>query len=147
MTYSVRKLKLIVDDPTGSLRGNMAVAKSFFEAEDDREVGEFRSLMDNEIHYAGFWGVARGHHAALSVYENEQRVLRLMWTTRATAITGNTFKREGYVQFISGGMSSIPGIGNWLTKFTQKRVHESLVIRDGKVVFRDLSFQWGLGVH
>ncbi|KAH9597750.1 hypothetical protein LSM04_009599 [Trypanosoma melophagium] len=147
MTYSVRKLKLVLDDPNGLLHSNMTIAKSFFEAGDDREVEEYLSLMDSEIHYAGFWGVARGHHAALAVYQNEQRALRLTWTTRATAITANTFEREGHVQFISGGMASIPGIGNWFTRFAQKRVHESLVVRDGKVVFRDLSFQWGLGVH
>ncbi|PBJ75210.1 hypothetical protein BCY84_03816 [Trypanosoma cruzi cruzi] len=147
MTYSVRKLRLLVDDPGGALRDNLAIAQSFFAAEDDRELEEFRSLMDLEVHYANFWGVARGPHAALAVFDNERSALRLTWPSRVMALTANTFERRGYVHFLSGGVASIPGIGNWLTRFTQSRVRESLVVKDGKVKFRDLSFEWGLAVH
>ncbi|KEG12086.1 hypothetical protein DQ04_02021120 [Trypanosoma grayi] len=147
MSYSIRKLKLLVEDPSGTLRDNLAVAKLFLASEDDRELEEFRSLLDREVHYANFWGVVRGPIAALAVLEKERTALRLTWTTRVTAITANTFERQGYAHFLSGGIASIPGVGNWFTRFTQQRVRESLVLRDGKVVFRDLSFQWGLGVH
>ncbi|ESL08759.1 hypothetical protein TRSC58_03533 [Trypanosoma rangeli SC58] len=147
MSYSVRKLKLLVDDPSGTLRDNLAIAESFFAAEDDSEVEEFRGLMDAEVHYANFWGVVRGPHAALAVFDNERSALRLTWPSRVTAITANTFERRGYVHFLSGGMASIPGVGGWMTRFTQRRVRESLVVRDGRVKFRDLSLAWGLAVH
>nr|CCC93379.1 conserved hypothetical protein [Trypanosoma congolense IL3000] len=147
MSYSLRKLKLLVDDPNGVLPLNLNVAKLFCAAEDDGEVGELCTLMRRDVHYANFWGVVRGEAAALAVLKREQSALRLTWSTPISTITSNTFERRGYIHFTSDGVASIPFIGSWLTKFSQRLVRESLVVRDGKVVFRDLSFQWALGVH
>ncbi|EAN77590.1 uncharacterized protein TEOVI_000867300 [Trypanosoma equiperdum] len=147
MSYSLRKLRLLVDDPNGELATNLATAKLFCAAEDDGESEELGSLMGPEVHYANFWGVVRGQVAALAVMRKEHSALRLSWSTQVTVITPNTFERQGFAHFTSGGMAAIPLVGSWFTKFSQRRVRESLVVRDGRVVFRDLSFQWGLGVH
>ncbi|KAG8340071.1 hypothetical protein ERJ75_000271500 [Trypanosoma vivax] len=147
MSYSLHKLKLLVEDPCGTLQSNLDVAKRFCSAETDGELKELCELASPEFHFSNFWGVVRGHTAALAVVKREESVLRLTWTSRVAVLTANTFERRGYVHFTSGGVASIPLVGSWLTKFWQQPVRESLVVRDGKVVFRDLSFQWGLGVH
>lgn len=146
MSYSYRKLKYYVDDADGSLRANLAAARQFCLAEDDRELGELASLSAPQVHFASFWGVTRGDRAARAVAAQEHEKLRITWTTPVTAVTSHTFSREGYLQQLGGSfVSDIPLLGAWLTRFRQKEVAELLVVRDGKVVFRHFGYKWALG--
>ncbi|CCW71792.1 unnamed protein product, partial [Phytomonas sp. Hart1] len=148
MSYNIRKLKYFVDDIDGGLRTNQLIAEDYFLAEDDHELGEMMGMMMSQAHYSSFWGVARGELATKAVHAQEKENLRLSWTSGTTPLTSNTFFREGYVHFTKGNfLSNMPIIGRALSMFFQKKVIESLVVREGKVVFRDLGYNWQLGVH
>lgn len=148
MSYNYRKLKFFVEDSDGLLRTNRNTATNFFIAEDDHESGEMTDLMDRLAHFSSFWGVVRGPDAACALKQQECAHLRLTWTSDTMAITSRTFFRDGYVDVLHGSaVSSIPIVGGLLTPFFQKKVRESLVVRDGRVVFRHLGYHWGLSVH
>lgn len=146
MSYSLKKLQFFVDDVDGSLSKNLDTANQFVNAEDDREGGEMTGLMDPLAHFSSFWGVARGPLAALAVLAEERASLRITWTTVLKPITSHTFEREGNMQILRGtGIARVPIVGVWVSQFFQAKVHEQLVVRDAKVVFRSLDYRWGLG--
>ncbi|EPY35547.1 hypothetical protein STCU_01127 [Strigomonas culicis] len=106
---------------------------------------EFVSLMDRYVHFSSLWGVARGAHAACAVMGNERAKLRITWTSQLEPVTAHTFMREGYVHLLEGTfVSGLPFIGPYASSFFQKRVKESLVVRGGRVVFRDFGYRWDM---
>lgn len=134
-----------MDDSSGQLAANQDVAKRFVSAEDRGELVDMIQLMGPTAHFGSFWGVARGVHASLAVHRHERQKLGLSWTTDVKALTSKTFYREGYVDVFDPPRAwGVPIFSRLYQKLFQKRVRESLVVRDGKVIFRHLGYDWGL---
>ncbi|CAD2220953.1 hypothetical protein, conserved [Angomonas deanei] len=143
MSYNLRKLKFFVDNSDGDLEKNHQAVEQFCLAEDDGEVKEMGTLMHPFAHFSGLWGVTRGFHAAQAVLAEERAKLRLTWEEAPRPVTSRTFIRHGHVHFLAGTyLSNMPIVGPALSAFFQKKVKESIVVRDGKVVFRDLGLVW-----
>jgi hypothetical protein len=148
MSYNVRKLKFFVDDSDGWLRKNSEVAEQFIMAEDDGETHEMLSLLKPQAHFASFWGVVRGFPAAVALRAQEKDHLRLTWTSPLQPLTSHTFVRQGYVHVVGGHrLSGVPVVGAWLSSFFQKPVVEYVVVREGRVAFRGLSYTWDIGKY
>ncbi|CCW63350.1 unnamed protein product [Phytomonas sp. EM1] len=148
MSYNIRRLRFFVDDVYGSLQENQTVAEQFFLSEDDHELEEMMCMMVPYAHYSSFWGVARDELATKAVHTQEKEYLRLSWTGGITPLTSSTFIRAGYAHLTKGSfLSDLPIVGPALSMLFQERVIESLVVRNGKIVFRDLGYNWRLGVH
>ncbi|KPI89576.1 hypothetical protein ABL78_1344 [Leptomonas seymouri] len=148
MSYNGRKLKFFVDDFDGWLRKNKAVAEQFIMAEDDGETREMLSFMTPSVHFGSFWGVVRGLPAAVALRAQESEHLRLTWTSGLQPLTSHTFARQGFVHVVDGQrITSIPIVGPWLSSFFQKPVYEHLVVREGRVTFRNIGYAWDLGKY
>jgi hypothetical protein len=137
-----RNLKTLIDDPESTFAANVRVAKRFFRAEDDGEIGEVQELLAPHVHYASFWGVVRGIPAAIGVLKEEQSV-RFTWSGPFLPLTAHMVERTGWALFHDDGLlSRVPGVSAVLSKIRSKKVREVVIIRDGKVVFRELNVMW-----
>ncbi|CUG89173.1 Hypothetical protein, putative [Bodo saltans] len=144
MTYSLRKVRTYVDDTKGDLSSNTSVVRAFMMGYDDREFDELAELMTSSTHFASFWGTARGVDASLVMVMHENSSLRITWSGPFLPVTANVFERTGYVQFLD--TTRLPIIGTVMQKMKQQKIRESVVIEDGKIVFRELGLNWHMQV-
>jgi hypothetical protein len=144
MAYNLRKVRTYVDDSKGDLSSNISVVKAYMMAYDDREFGELAELMTSSTHFASFWGTARGVDASLVMVMHENAALRVTWTDPFLPVTANVFERVGYVQFLD--TTRLPVIGTIVQKIKQQKVRESVVIEEGRIMFRELGLNWHMMV-
>lgn len=144
MAHSLRKVRTFLDDSKGDLSMNAAVMRAYMMAYDDRELEEIAALLSPSTHFASFWGTARGTDACLVIVLHENDALRITWTDPFLPVTANVFERSGYVQFLD--TTRAPIVGTIIQKAKQQKVRESVVVEDGKIVFRELGLNWRMMV-